>query len=234
METAEYLPIVEAGAEGLVVYQESYDQAIYADLHESGPKRNFGWRLDCPERAYAAGFRRLGLGALFGLAPWRDEAVHLAAHVDYLQRHCWKSSISISFPRIRPAAGEFAPLTEFADRDLVQTILSFRIVFPQVSLVLSTRESPALRDRLAGLGITLMSAGSHTEPGGYTGAGLDDLHHTERGKRVELSLEEKEKGAFATEQFAIADHRSPRLFAARLRELGLDPVWKDWEPVTYP
>ncbi len=232
METEEYRPIVKAGAEGLIVYQETYDTAVYAELHESGPKRDFSWRLDCPERAYAAGFRRLGVGALFGLAPWQDEAVRLAAHVDYLQRHCWKSAISVSFPRIRPAAGEFSPLTEFSDRDLVQTILAFRIVFPHVSLVLSTRENPAFRDQLAGLGITLMSAGSHTEPGGYTGAGAEDLHHTERGKRVELSSEERGQGAAATEQFAIADHRSPATFADRLRELGLDPVWKDWEPVS--
>ncbi len=230
METEEYLPIVQAGAEGLVVYQETYDSVTYAQLHEAGPKKDFAWRLDCPERAYAAGFRRLGLGALFGLSSWRDEAFRLAAHVDYLQKHCWKSGISVSFPRIRPAAGEFAPLAEFADRDLVQTIFAFRISFPQVALVLSTRENPRLRDSLAGLGITLMSAGSHTEPGGYTGAGTNDLHHTERGRRVELSVEDRAK-ATATEQFSIGDQRSPREVAQRLRELGLDPVWKDWEPV---
>ncbi len=231
METAEYLPIVQAGAEGLVVYQETYDTAQYATLHKAGPKQNFDWRLDCPERAYAAGFRRLGIGALFGLAPWREEALHLAAHTEYLQKQCWKSYLTLSFPRIRPAAGEFAPLTAFKDRDLVQTILAFRITFPQVGLILSTRERPEFRDALAPLGITTMSAGSHTEPGGYTGAGKDDLHTTERGRRVELSADDRAKATGATVQFAISDERSPQEVAERLRQLGLDPVWKDWEPV---
>src|SRR6202012_3685382 len=99
METAEYEPIVRAGAEGLVVYQETYDRAASAELHPAGPKRDFDWRLDCSERAYAAGFKRLGIGALFGLAPWRDEALHLAAHVAYLLRHCWKASPTVSLPR---------------------------------------------------------------------------------------------------------------------------------------
>jgi len=88
METAEYEPLVEAGAEGLVVYQETYDRAVYAEMHTSGPKRDFNWRLDCPERAYAAGFRRIGIGALFGLAPWRSEAMALAAHLEYLLKRC--------------------------------------------------------------------------------------------------------------------------------------------------
>ena len=86
----------------------------YAELHTAGPKKNFDWRLDCPERAYAAGFRRLGIGALFGLAPWEGEALALAAHVDYLLRHCWKASLTVSLPRLRPAAGEFEPRHEFS------------------------------------------------------------------------------------------------------------------------
>ena len=170
METAEYLPSVRAGAEGLVVYQETYDRTAYAELHTAGPKKDFDWRLDCPERAYAAGFRRLGLGALFGLSPWQDEAMNLAAHVDHLLRHCWKSSITVSLPRLRPAAGQFEPRHDFNDRAMVQVILAMRLCFPQVGIVLSTRETPALRDRLVRLGVTMMSAGSHTEPGGYTGA----------------------------------------------------------------
>ena len=109
METPEYEPIVHAGAEGLVVYQETYDREAYAELHTAGPKRDFDWRLDCPERAYAAGFKRLGIGALFGLAPWQSEALRLAAHLDHLLRHCWKASLSVSLPRLRPAAGSFEP-----------------------------------------------------------------------------------------------------------------------------
>jgi 2-iminoacetate synthase len=228
METADYGPIVRAGAEGLVVYQETYDRELYAELHASGPKRDFDWRLDCPERAYAAGFRRLGIGALFGLAPWKEEARALAAQVDYLLRHCWKASLTVSLPRLRPAAGEFQPRTEFSDRDLVQVILALRLCFPQVGIVLSTRESAELRDRLVRLGVTMISAGSHTEPGGYTGAGSESVHRTQRGKAVPVIASEGEHLA-ATEQFSIADERSPREMAARLRELGLEPVWKDWD-----
>jgi 2-iminoacetate synthase len=228
METPDYLPSVQAGAEGLVVYQETYNRTAYAELHTAGPKRDFDWRLDCPERAYAAGFRRLGIGALFGLAPWEPEALHLAAHVDYLLRHCWKSSVTVSLPRLRPAAGQFEPRHEFNDRALVQVILALRLCFPQIGIVLSTREAPALRDRLARLGVTMMSAGSHTEPGGYTGAGEESIHQTQRGKAVAVIASEGEHLS-ATEQFAIADERSPAEVSARLREMGLEPVWKDWD-----
>jgi 2-iminoacetate synthase len=233
METAEYEPIVRAGAEGLVVYQETYDRELYGELHVSGPKRDFDWRLDCPERAYAAGFRRLGIGALFGLAPWKQEALALAAHVDYLLRHCWKASLTVSLPRLRPAAGEFQPRQEFSDRALVQVILALRLCFPQVGIVLSTREAPALRDRLVRLGVTMMSAGSHTEPGGYTGAGAESVHQTQRGKAVPVTAPAGEYLS-ATEQFSIADERSPSVMAARLRELGLEPVWKDWDAALAP
>jgi 2-iminoacetate synthase len=228
METVDYLPSVRAGAEGLVVYQETYNRAAYAELHTAGPKKDFDWRLDCPERAYAAGFRRLGLGALFGLAPWEEEALHLAAHVDHLLRHCWKSSVTVSLPRLRPAAGQFEPRFDFGDRALVQVILALRLCFPQIGIVLSTREAPALRDRLARLGVTMMSAGSHTEPGGYTGAGEESIHQTQKGKAVAVIASEGEHLS-ATQQFSIADERSPAEVSAKLRELGLEPVWKDWD-----
>ncbi|HXT39845.1 MAG TPA: radical SAM protein, partial [Candidatus Angelobacter sp.] len=120
METEDYEPIVQAGADGLVVYQETYDRAVYGEMHIAGPKRNFDWRLETPERAYAAGFRRLGIGALFGLSDWRLEALAVAAHAGYLLRNCWKAQLTISLPRLRPCAGEFQPLTHIADRELVQ------------------------------------------------------------------------------------------------------------------
>ncbi|MGH7969213.1 MAG: 2-iminoacetate synthase ThiH [Limisphaerales bacterium] len=232
METADYVPLVESGAEGLVVYQETYDQVAYEEMHVSGPKRNFRWRLDTPERAYAAGFRRLGIGALYGLADWRFEALCLAAHAEYLLRNCWQSCLTLSLPRLRPCAGEFQPLTHMTDREMVQLICAFRLMFPDVGLVLSTRENPKLRDGLIPLGITLMSAGSHTEPGGYTGAGRDKLHHTQHGRIIELGASEwaQPTGRMqATEQFNIADNRSPDHVAQRIRSLGYEPVWKDWD-----
>jgi len=230
----EYRPLVAAGAEGLVVYQETYDRAVYAEMHVAGPKRDFTWRLETPERAYAAGFRRLGIGALYGLADWQYEALAVAAHAAYLLRHCWKAFLTISLPRLRPCAGEFQPLTHMSDRELVQLVCAFRLMFPDVGLVLSTRESPKLRDGLIPLGITLMSAGSHTEPGGYTGAGWDHVHQTVRGRIVDAGASEwaasgTPAGSGATEQFAIADTRSAAEVARRIAALGYEPVWKDWD-----
>lgn len=239
METAEYRPLVQEGAEGLVVYQETYDRSIYSEMHTAGPKRNFDWRLETAERAYVAGFRRLGIGALFGLGDWRREALSVAAHADHLLRHCWKAQLTISLPRLRPCAGEFEPLTHLGDRELVQLVCAFRLMFPDVGLVLSTREPARLRDGLVPLGITLMSAGSHTEPGGYTGAGSERIHRTERGRIVELGASEwapanagRAAGTTAaTGQFEIADGRSPREVAELLKRLGYEPVWKDWDAV---
>jgi 2-iminoacetate synthase len=228
MATSDYVPIVRAGAEGLVVYQETYQRAVYAEMHTAGPKRDFDYRLDCPERAYQAGFRRLGIGALFGLWRWQDEAVALAAHVDYLLRRCWQAQITVSLPRLRPAAGGFRPLFSMTDRELAQLVCALRITFPQVGIVLSTRERPSLRDALVSLGITMMSAGSHTEPGGYTRRGTKHLHQTVRGRIMPPEFQDGED-QLATGQFEISDDRSPEKIATILRKQGFDPVWKDWE-----
>lgn len=234
MEAHEYRPLVAAGADGLVVYQETYDRAIYDELHTAGPKKNFDWRLETPERAYTAGFRRIGIGALYGLADWRYEAVCVAAHADYLLRNCWKASLTISLPRLRPCAGEFEPLTHISDRELVQLVCAFRLMFPDVGLVLSTREPAKLRDGLFPLGITLISAGSHTEPGGYTGAGKENIHQTVRGRIVEAGASEwatptNGHATNATGQFNIADERSAEEVAKLIQRLGYEPVWKDWD-----
>ena len=228
METPDYVPIVDAGAEGLVVYQETYNRAVYSELHTSGPKRDFNFRLDCVERGYAAGFRRLGIGVLIGLTRWQEDAVALAAHLEYLLRHCWQAQITVSVPRLRPAAGGFRPLFSMTDRELAQLVCALRIAFPQVGIVLSTRERAALRDSLVSLGVTMMSAGSHTEPGGYTHAGREHLHQTVRGRIVAPEFQDGEDEV-ATRQFEISDERSPAEIAAVLRRRGLEPVWKDWD-----
>jgi len=228
METEDYLPIVEAGAEGLVVYQETYNRGIYAEMHTAGPKRDFNFRLDCVERGYAAGFRRLGVGALIGLSRWQDEAIALAAHLEYLFKRCWQAQITVSVPRLRPAAGGFHPLFSMTDRELVQLVCALRITFPQLGIVLSTRERAFLRDSLVSIGVTMMSAGSHTEPGGYTRQGRVHLHRTVRGRIVAPEYEDGED-ELATGQFAISDERSPAEIAAVLRRRGLEPVWKDWD-----
>jgi 2-iminoacetate synthase len=228
METEDYVPIVEAGAEGLVVYQETYNRGIYAEMHTAGPKRDFNFRLDCVERGYAAGFRRLGVGALIGLSRWQDEAIALAAHLEYLFKRCWQAQITVSLPRLRPAAGGFHPLFSMTDRELVQLVCALRITFPQLGIVLSTRERASLRDSLVSIGVTMMSAGSHTEPGGYTRQGRVHLHRTVRGRIVAPEYQDGED-ELATSQFAISDERSPAEIAAVLRRRGLEPVWKDWD-----
>jgi len=229
MEAPDYVPVVQAGAEGLVVYQETYHREAYRTYHLAGPKKDFDWRLDCAERGYEAGFRRLGVGALFGLWDWRYEALALAAHVEYLTRVCWKAQVTVSMPRLRPAAGEFEPAHLLPDREFIQLLCALRVTFPTVGIVLSTREPALLRDLIAPLGVTMMSAGSHTEPGGYTGQGRESLHLTVRGKALACSGADA-----ATEQFAISDDRNARTVEAALNHLGLDPVWKDWDSSILP
>ena len=216
METDGYRPIVDAGAEGVVVYQETYNRDAYKELHPHGPKKHFDWRLDSVERGYEAGFRRLGIGALFGLHGWRKEALALAAHAQHLTRHCCNAQLSISFPRMRPAAGEFEPQTRnlLSDRQLVQTVAALRLLLPHAAFVLSTREAPQFRDGLFPIAFTNMSAGSSTEPGAYSDYATESW---------------KPRSEQPGEQFHIADERSPAEIADMLRSRGYEPVWKDFD-----
>ncbi len=225
MEETAYEQFVQAGVEGIIVYQETYNPDVYQEVHTAGPKKNFHWRLDSLQRAYQAGCRRLGAGVLFGLADWRTEALALGAHLFFLQRYCWQAQLSVSLPRLRPAAGGFLPRFSLSDRDFAQLLFALRITFPRIQLVLSTRENATFRDAIAPLGVTMMSAGSHTEPGGYTGQGAENLHHTLGGKKIEVSCYER----CATKQFEISDERPPWLVARNLKSLGFEVIWKDWD-----
>ena len=203
-DTDTYRRLVDAGCEGLVVYQETYDQETYSAVHLKGKKRNYDWRLAALDRGAEAGMRRLGLGALLGLHPdWRLDALAVAAHARFLMRRWWRCEVSASLPRLRPAAGGFEPHDPISDRAFVQLLCALRLFLPDLGLSLSTRESPELRDALLRLGVTQMSAGSHTEPGGYAEA------------------------SEAEPQFQISDTRSPEEVAASLQAAGYDPVWMD-------
>ena len=205
-DTDTYRRLAAAGADGVIVYQEAYDPATYAAVHLKGKKRNYAWRLSAPDRAAAAGMRRLGIGALLGLHPdWRSEAIALAAHGRALIRRWWRCDVQMSLPRLRPAAGGYEPADPVSDADLVQLLCALRIFLPDVGISMSTRETAALRDALVPLGVTTMSAGSHTEPGGYASS------------------------SDAEPQFEISDARAPAEVAAALRAAGYDPVWKDWQ-----
>ena len=207
LEQADYERLIRCGLSSVMIYQETYNSHSYKSYHPKGKKSNMAYRLEAPDRLGRAGIYRIGIAALLGLEDWRIDSAFVALHLAYLERRYWRTRYSISLPRLRPAAGYQAPNVTVSDRDFVQLICAYRIYNENVEISLSTRESPGLRDHLLKLGITTMSAGSRTDPGGYT-----------------LAKE-------ALEQFEISDERSPAQVAAMIRSQGFDPVWKDWDRV---
>lgn len=203
---SEYAELVQAGADGLVIYQETYDRALYATLHPSGPKSDFNWRLDAPERAARAGMRTVTLGVLLGLSDWRREAVRLAEHIQRLQASFPGVEIGVALPRLRSSRGEFKAPQPVSDRHLVQMLCALRLLLPRSAISISTRESSAMRDALIPLGVTQMSAASRTAVGART------VKATEQ----------------AVGQFEIADKRSLAEMMKALRQAGYLPILKDW------
>ena len=205
LQQEEYAVLKSSGLHAVLVYQETYNQESYAQHHLKGKKSNFEWRLATPDRLGKAGVHKIGLGCLFGLTKdWRTDAFFAGHHMDYLQRKYWRTQYSMSFPRLRPCAGEIPPEVSLEDRDLVQLICAFRIFNHELEISISTRESSELRDHLLPLGVTTMSAGSKTNPGGY---GEDE----------------------SLEQFEISDSRSVSEVSLQLQQSGYDVVWKDWD-----
>lgn len=201
----EYERLIRAGLNTVLVYQETYHRAEYRKHHPKGRKSNFKYRLDTPDRLGKAGIYKIGLGTLIGLEDWRTDSFFTALHLDYLQKTYWQTKYSISFPRLRPFSGGLAPKVDMTDRELVQLICAYRLFREDLELSLSTREAPEFRDNIIKLGITTMSAGSKTDPGGYSA--------------TEGELE----------QFEIGDHRSPREVGEMIGRLGYEAVWKDWD-----
>lgn len=205
MDTDGYQRMVAAGVDGLTVYQETYDPELYHLLHPYGPKSNYRYRLDAPERAGIAGLRRIGIGSLLGLGNSLSDVFYSGLHALYLARKFWRTQVTLSFPRLCPADGGFQPNSIVDDRQLTQFICALRLLIPDAGLVLSTRESAELRNNLLPLGITQMSAGSCTAPGGYGEENQD------------------------AEQFTISDQRSPAEVEKLLKSSGYEAVWKDWD-----
>lgn len=201
----QYEELHNAGADGLTMFQETYIESLYPSFHPAGPKSDYLYRLDTPERAAAAGMRFIGLGALLGLTDYRIDTFYMCLHAEYLSKKYWRSLISSSFPRIRHAAGEYKPEYNVSDRNLLQLIFAYRMFLHDAGVNISTREPASLRDKLVYLGATIMSAGSKTEPGGYSAA-QDDAA-----------------------QFSIEDNRSVEEFCNTIKKLGFDPVFKDWD-----
>jgi len=213
LSTDEYKRLGDAGLDGVTVYQETYDREIYERVHVAGPKMDFEKRIGAAERVASAGIRSIGIGFLLGLGDFRKDAICLAAHVKYMQKHFWQTNVSVSFPRIHYTPPGFSPENKVSDAQLTRLITAMRLANPDVTLTLSTREAPELRDALFGVGINQASAGSKTVPGGYS---LEDSEESENG------------------QFPVVDDRSPAQVAQALLKLGLEQVWKDWDPNLKP
>jgi 2-iminoacetate synthase len=205
LSTEEYTRLFSAGITAVAIYQETYDRKIYDTVHLSGQKCDYDFRLKTPARAAAGGMREVSIGALLGLADWRAEGLSLGLHLAWLRKHFWKTGLTISFPRLRPAAGEFQPLSNVSERDLSHLIFALRIFDPDVGIILSTREEARYRNGMIGLGPTRYSAGSCTAPGGYSNPELSG------------------------EQFSIGDHRPINEVCAAIKQKGYDPVRKDWD-----
>lgn len=207
LDEAGYRALAAAGADGVTLYQETYNRNVYEHLHAGSPKEGFDTRLEALSNAGRADFCKLTVGALWGLAPWRQEALMLGLHARTLETNYWRSHISVGLPRLRQVPDSFSIPYPLKDRAFVHVITALRLFLNDAGLVLSTRESPTLRRNLTRLGITQMSAGSSTRPGGYT--------------------DQSEAG----EQFQVADHRSPKEVASELLATGYEPVWKNWDRV---
>lgn len=205
LRSSEYRSLSEAGLYGVVCFQETYNERNYGKYHPRGMKSIYRWRLNGYDRMGQAGIHKIGMGVLLGLEDWRTDAVMMARHLRYLQKHYWQTRYSVNFPRLCPSESGFQPNCTVSDRDLAQLTFAFRIFDHDVDISYSTRENPQFRDNMMRLGVTSMSAGSRTEPGGY--ASTPD----------------------ALEQFEVTDERSPRAVVEAIRKNGYDPVWKDWD-----
>ncbi|MGL5086694.1 MAG: 2-iminoacetate synthase ThiH [Clostridium sp.] len=204
LTSEEYIEVVEAGVDGLTVYQEVYNEEIYDKVHISGPKKNYKFRIDAAERGCIAKMRSVNVGALLGLDNWRSEGFFAALHADYLQNKYSEMEVSLSMPRIRPHVGVFDDVKDVSEKNLLQLIMATRIFLPYIGITLSTREREVFRNNLIPLGITKMSAGVTTEVGGHTSESTGDA------------------------QFEISDNRSVIDVKEAVLNKGYQPIFKDW------
>jgi len=206
LKSEEYEQLTHAGLNGVICFQETYNRANYNLYHPRGMKSKFEWRVNSFDRMGQAGVHKIGMGVLIGLEEWRTDVTMMAYHLRYLQKHYWKTKYSVNFPRMRPSEnGGFQPNVVMSDRELAQLTFAMRIFDHDVDISYSTRECAELRDQMATLGVTTMSAESKTEPGGY------------------FSYPQ------TLEQFHVSDERKAVEVDAALRALGRIPVYKDWD-----
>lgn len=207
LRSYEYERLTRSGLNGVICFQETYNKKSYQLYHPKGLKSHYAWRLNGYDRMGEAGLHKIGLGVLLGLEDWRADTIMMARHLRYLQKKYWKSKFSVNFPRMRPSESAFQPKVVLSDRELARLTFAFRIFDHDVDISYSTRELPTFRDNMMTLGVTSMSAGSKTDPGGYA-TSPDSL-----------------------EQFEVSDERSPSEVSQAIKSKGYEPVWKDWDSV---
>lgn len=207
MKEKDYYRLTQSRLNGVVCFQETYNEANYKKYHPGGMKSIYEWRVNGFDRMGMAGVHKIGMGVLIGLEDWRTDVTMMARHLRYLRKNYWKTRYSINFPRMCPAEGGFQPSVIMSDRELAQLTFAFRIFDHDVDISYSTREKPAFRANMMKLGVTSMSAGSRTEPGGYVST------------------------PDALEQFEVSDDRTPLQVAQEIRDLGYEAVWKDWDRI---
>ncbi len=207
MKENDYYRLTQSGLNGVVCFQETYNEANYKKYHPKGMKSIYEWRLNGYDRMGAAGVHKIGMGVLIGLEDWRTDVTMLARHLQYLRRNYWRTRYSINFPRMCPSEGGYQPKVVMSDKELAQLTFAFRLFDHDVDISYSTRENPAFRANMMRLGVTSMSAGSKTEPGGYA------------------------TSPDALEQFEVSDDRTPLEVVNEIRALGYEAVWKDWDKI---
>ncbi len=208
MDLAEYKEMAAAGVDGLTLFQETYDEEIYKEVHLGGKKRDYHYRLDAPQRGAEAGLRTVNIGALLGLGEIRSEFFLTGMHAHYLDSRFLDTEVALSMPRFNPAeCGDFTPKYSVDDRTFVQFMLAFRLFMPRSGITISTRENRVMRDNLMQIGATRFSAGVSTKVGGYS---------------------DNEEEA-TSPQFEISDERSVAEMVAAIEAGGYQPVYKDWD-----
>ena len=207
MRAHEYERLTHSGLNGVVCFQETYHRGAYRKYHPHGMKSHYDWRLNGYDRMGDAGVHKIGLGVLLGLEQWQADVVMMARHLRYLQKHYWKTRYSVNFPRMRPSESGYQPVSIISDRELAKLTCAFRLFDHDVDISFSTREAPEYRTHIMPLGVTSMSAGSQTEPGGYCST------------------------PDALEQFEVSDERSPKQVTESIAKAGFQPVWKDWDSI---
>ncbi|MBQ3658361.1 MAG: 2-iminoacetate synthase ThiH [Bacteroidales bacterium] len=207
LSVEDYEMLTHHGMNGVICFQETYNEKNYNIYHPRGMKSKYDWRVNGFDRMGQAGVHSIGMGVLIGLEKeFRTDITMMAYHLRYLEKHYWKTKYSVNFPRMRPAENEgFQPNVIMTDKQLAQITFAMRIFDHDVDISYSTREPAFIRDNMATLGVTTMSAQSKTNPGGYY------------------------TYPQALDQFTVNDERTATEIISSLKKLGREPVWKDWD-----